>query len=169
MKLRVNYHSQPGPQMTERITLDGHEIRVPYPEARGATRTTAVRVRPKTGAWQLGSTFFHTITRRVPQTYTETERYPCGTQRSGFGNSTYTTTRYCTRTHLRTRYVTRTEQEVDGRCSVGFSLNPRVGAMYLLQYDFYAHGQCAARCFEQRPHPDGTFALTPCPNAPPPP
>lgn len=162
VKVRVNYHSQPGPQVDERVTIDGHTVPVPHLEARRAPRTTAVRVRPTFSRWSMGAEFFHLITRQVQQNYTETEQYACGTQRTGFGNNTSTQTRYCTRTHQRTRWVTQTQRVVDGSCRSGFALAAQVGATYLVQYDFYAHGQCAARCFEQRPAPDGQFTMQPC-------
>ena len=60
------------------------------------------------------------------------------------------------------RTVWRTVEVPDAQCQTSLAHVPRPGGAYLVQYEFFGHGQCTARCFRQLTFPDGRFQLIPC-------
>jgi hypothetical protein len=141
-KVRIVNHSAPGPALNESLVLNERQVLVP---ATGGNylmpRTMAVRIRLEPATWTMRTSFFHTYTTTSTQSYS----YACGKSN-------------CTGT----RTVTNTHTVVDGACAAGLAFAPAERQMYLLQYDFYAHGVCSLQCFEQVPMPDGSFRLRPC-------
>jgi hypothetical protein len=162
--LRILHHAAPGPRFAFALDLGGESIAVNSTAPLvGAPVTRTVRVRPGPGSWHFGSHFSHlqTSTRLVNEL--RYESYACGTSMSyGVGGRGYAQPRYCTRSVPYQRWVTETVPVVDGACDTGLMLSPEPGASYVLQYDFFAHARCAARCFRQVPTGPGTFDLLPC-------
>jgi hypothetical protein len=159
VKIRLAYHTWPGPQLRQVVLINGEQVEVPNPPIAGPSEIArAVPVRPQATRWDVRANFYHTVTVPQQQTYTTTESYPCG-----FGTSATTCTR--TTTHTRTVWVTQTV--TDAACESAAGQGPQVNGVYLLHYDFYAHGQCTLACFRQWPQPDGSFQSAPC--EPPPP
>lgn len=154
--LRVLHHALPGPILHHETLLNGDAIPVVTRGGAsvGVPLTRGVRVRPGRGAWQFSSRFAHV--EQLLRTVYETERYPCGTR---LGTTGGVETRTCTRQVPRQRWEA--VQVPDGSCSAGFVLQATHGRRYLLQYDFYAHDQCRARCFSQQ-GTDGAVQLVPC-------
>lgn len=158
--VRVVHHEVRGQRSGHETTIDGHRISLGPRQAivQGVPMTSTVRVRPEMAAWRFSSEFWHSEQRL--ETVYESERYPCGTQTSTYGNNTTSQTRYCTRQVPRQRL--RTVRVSDGRCQRGFNLAPRIDTRYVLQFDYYANDQCRARCFVRLPGPGGQFQLRPC-------
>ena len=158
VRIRVVHHTVGGPQLEETVRLNGYAIDMP-PVPATAPATWAVRVRPEATTWRFGTTFFHIQHRQVLRTHTR--QVPCGTTTGGYGRSTYTQTRYCSQTEQ--RWETVAERIVDAACDASSMHLPQVGGAYILQYDYYGHGQCTAQCLRQIPAPDGvSFRLMPC-------
>lgn len=156
VRVRVVRHTWAGPELDESVRLNGYAIEL-GPAGPGPS-TRALRVRPEPTEWRFSTTFFHRVTR--PVTRYVTERYACGSTRSGFGTTSYTSTQYCSRTVPRTDYIT--ERVVDAACGQLGAHVPLPGAAYIIQYDFFAHGRCTMRCLRQLPAPGGSFTLVPC-------
>ncbi|MCA9617187.1 MAG: hypothetical protein H6722_23100 [Sandaracinus sp.] len=161
LKTRFVHHAALGPALAMRLWVgDAVIARDRVPVARAvppAPRTFAHRIRPEIAVVRAESTFFHTVTQMVPVTVTD--RYACGTERSGYGSNASTRTRYCTRSRTEMRSQTQTVN--DGACQVGGAFLPEVGHTYVLQYDFYADRRCTAQVLEQVSAPDGSFQLIP--------
>ncbi len=160
LKVRLVYHSAPGPQLSERIRLGEHGIVIPPTIARrppGTTGTFHTRIRPEPARFRTAASFFHMTTQRVQRM--RTERYACGTSTTGYGNTRTTSTRYCSRQV--TDWVTQTVQVSDGHCETGTALQPQAGATYILQYDFFAAGQCTLRVLQEHTDPSGAVQLVP--------
>ncbi len=67
-----------------------------------------------------------------------------------------------------TRTVTERAHVTDAACQASVPHLPMAGAIYLVQFDFYAHRSCAVRCFRQVDRPGGELELLPCgPGEPP--
>ncbi len=158
--IRVVHHEVRGTLSRHETLVQGRRIPIGEREAivQGAPLTRTVRVRPELAGWQFASAFWHSEQRL--NTVYETERYPCGTQTTGYGASARSSTRYCSRQVARQRW--QTVQVSDGECERGFELAPRIDQRYVLQFDYYAPGQCRARCFVRLPQPGGGFQLAPC-------
>ncbi len=163
IKLQIAYHAAGGTNLDEAIEIDALAITLPAPTV-DSTRAylRAVRVAPGNHSVSFRSTFVHYVTRLVTQHYTEYERYPCGTTRSGYGRSSYTSTQYCSRAVQRTRTVPQTSTVVDGACARSGPLGIGAGDELILRYDYFGHEQCSVRCYRQVPGPGGTFAMQPC-------
>lgn len=162
VKVRIAYHSNPKTTLRESVQLNEFAVEVAPKGGRGSVETpltAAIRVRPEPAHWQIGSTFSHDVSRTVRKSRQVGEQYSCGTQTIG----TSTSTRYCTRYRTEWYNETVTDTIVDARCAASAKHNPIVGATYLLQYDFYEHDRCTVQCYEQKPTPDGGFALSRCP------
>jgi hypothetical protein len=160
VKVRLAYHARPGPMLSQLVLINGEDTGIPAPPDLGSGEITrAIPVRPIATRWDLHAEFFHTITVAQTQTTYTTESYPCGR----IGNSTS----YCTRSIPHTRTVWVTQHVRDAYCEQAAGQAPQVGAVYLLQYDFFAHGHCTLACFRQLPQADGSFLNAPC--EPPPP
>jgi hypothetical protein len=158
-KVRVTYHSQPGPLMAELIRLNGHRFAMPpYESVRTDSAIHAERVRPEQSTFRIDTLFYHL--ERQMRTRQVTEQYACGSYSSGSGSYRSTQTRYCTRNRTVTEYVT--VKVPHASCVQHGTLTPRTGAVYLLKYDFYENGQCTFACFEQVAQPGGQFTLMPC-------
>ncbi len=165
LKVRAAYHMLSGPNLSQSVTIGKFRLA----GARTAAIpnwTTAQRIHAQPAVLGMHAHFFHTQTQTRRVAYNETERYACGTQRSGYGKSSYTTTRYCTR--MRTKYRTETHVVTitDGACRRGFRLNPAPGANYILEFSYMGHETCTLTCYEQHHDPAvaGSFQLTPCPS-----
>lgn len=155
-RVRVVRHTWAGPQLDESVRLNDYVIAMPPAGPQPAVR--ALRVRPAPTLWRAQTTFFHTIT--VPVTETYTEQVACGTTYSTYGSSSVPQTRYCPQTRYRT--VLQNRRVTDASCTGLIAHTPLAGAAYIVQFDFYGHEQCRLRCFRQLPNPDGTFVLVPC-------
>jgi len=141
-KIRVVNHDSPGPQLTELFSVGDH--RVPLPATEGDYRTPrneAIRIRLEPARMGMSTKFFHTYTTTSVESYS----YMCG-------KSTCTGSRTVTHTHT----------VVDGACKAGVSFTPVQNQIYVLQYDFFGHGNCSLKCFEQHHRGDGEFDLRPC-------
>ena len=90
------------------------------------------------------------------------EQYYCGTQRSGFGSNTYTTSKYCTRSVTKYRNKWVTVRQPRGACSRQVGLSPKPGDVYLLQYTFNGPGVCELSCVRQRFSGPGQFQNQAC-------
>lgn len=143
LKVRMVHHSQPGPSQHVFAIVDDAHVEGLLP---GPSLTFHTRLRPRPALLRLGSQFFHTYQR--PETRTYQEGYSCGNGKT------------CYRTVTRTEWVTVTV--VDAACQRDVPLTPRVGVEYLIQYDFYSHGECSAKCMVQTPNSEGSFDLSPC-------
>lgn len=157
--VRVLHHALPGPILSHDTLLNGDAIPIVARDGTtvGVPITRSVRVRPGRGLWQFESRFAH-IEQRLRTVY-ETERQPCGTSRVGSGSTSRLETRYCTRQVPRQRL--QSVRVPDGTCAAAFVLQATAGRRYLVQYDFYAHEQCRARCFS-REGTAGVLQLVPC-------
>lgn len=143
VKVRLAYHDQPGPQLSERVRLNDFDILMPPDETRRATPATeAVRVRPEPAVWSISSNFYHTYTTTTYQS----SSYTCGTST-------------CTRMVP----VTTTHTVTDGACSQSLAFMPKVGDMYVLQYDFLGADQCTLVCMRQVFTGNDQFTSEPCP------
>ena len=162
LKLRVAYHEMSGPELDETVSLAGYAL--PAPTVDGPRRfTRAYRIRPgEPQSVRVGSHFFHVVTVPRREQYTEQERYPCGSQTTGFGSSQRTTTRYCSRTVIKYRTVYDRRVITDGECERRGTIAATPGDVYVLQYDYYMNAQCNLRCMRQLPEPDGSFRMVPC-------
>lgn len=156
VKVRLAYHSAPGPQLAQTVMHNEARVEeIPTPVVGGdGVVNRPVLVRPQPVTWTISSNFFHTVTTTSLQTVMVSRSYPCG-------RST------CTTSSPQTRTVTRTVMVSDGSCRTALAQYPQGQGVYLLQYDFFAHGHCTLRCFRQSPAPDGTAVNGPCEPAPP--
>lgn len=157
VRVRVVRHRWAGPQLDETVRLNGFGIALgragPEPSIR------AMRVRPEPALWRFSTAFFHTV--QVMRIETYQESYSCGSYTSsGYGGHTTTQTRTCYRP--RTRQVWTTQRIDDATCASIVAHTPLAGGAYLVQFDFYGHGQCQAQCFRQVSLPYGEFRLVPC-------
>lgn len=160
VKLRSLYLDHPGEQLDELVTVGGDRIDLAAPTA--ATRTNAFRVRPETTAVEIESDFFDVERHMVRESYQVSEQYYCGTQRSGFGSNTYTTSKYCTRSVTKYRNKWVTVRHPRGACRKQIDLSPKPGDVYLLQYTFNGPGLCELSCVRQRFSGPGQFQNQPC-------
>jgi hypothetical protein len=81
---------------------------------------------------------------------------PCGDPNEGV----------CTTPVTETQTVWVSEDFTDAACARAIEQAPQDGAVYLLQFDFYAADRCTLACFRQWPQADGSFQNGPC-EAPP--
>jgi hypothetical protein len=147
LKLRIVYHDTPGTQLDQRVLVNGHTPAVPNPVNVPGEISRAIPVRLEGTRVDVSSTFFHLTTtmQMRPQSYR------CGP---------YAT---CTRMVM----VPVTIRVTDAHCEQAAGLGPQRDGVYLLQYDYFAHGRCTLVCMRQWPQADGTFRNGPC--EPPPP
>lgn len=154
VKLRVVHHDFPKTRCAGQFLANDHSLPTPAIDDPSQAATAAVRVEPEGLRMKYRATFTHPETRLVTQY--RSESYACGT--THIGNSSMT--QYCTR---QVPYqTTQTVTVTDAACTANVAFTAVVGAMYLLEYDFYSNGHCSLKCFVQHPNADGTFALEPC-------
>lgn len=167
VKIRRSYDTGGGTRLRERLLVDDHSAfdgLVPA-ELGASARTDSTLVWPVTANYAFGSTFFHTESRQVQETYytqvpyTSTESYSCGSGTS-FQTCTRTVTHYRSESH--TRWVTKLVEVSDGACQAKLSFTAMANNVYLLQYSYQEPNVCSFSCFEQVPQPDGTFQNRPC-------
>jgi hypothetical protein len=157
VKIRVLHHEQSGPQLdlAGRLAPDGEEYGIDL--ADGGIRVVRVRLVPT--VYRVASSFFHTM--QQMQTVFVSESYACGTQTSGYGTHSYSTTRYCTRSVPRQQWTT--VRIDDGGCeATAFQTMPIEGGVYLVQYDYFGPGVCSLTCLRQIDTGGGTFRFVPC-------
>jgi hypothetical protein len=147
LKLRVVYHHTPGTQLNHLVLVNGHNAGVPEPVYVPGEIARAIPVRLEGTRIDVRSTYSHTITTMRMTTQT----YSCGVGRT------------CSRMVT----VPVTTRVTDAHCAQAAGLGPQRDAVYLLQYDYYGHGQCTLACMRQWPQPDGTFRNGPCDPPPP--
>lgn len=163
VKVRIVHHAQPGPRLAQVVRWNEHEVALRPPTGYvPAESLRAIRVRPEPARWSFGATYFHTVTRTEWRTDFRTERYACGTERSGSGRFSTTRTRYCSRQVPQRRLVTVTDRIVDGACQGAVLHQPIAGAMYVVQYDYFGGDRCTVQCLRQVGATDGTFRFVPC-------
>lgn len=156
VRIRLVRHDWTGPMLSETVRLNGHDI--PVTRAGPQPTIVPVRVRPEETRWRFETLFYHMEQRPHLETYQES--YSCGGYTSSYGGRSTYQSRTCYRT--RTRMVYRNVQVPDGRCAMGVFHLPREGAAYLVQYEYFGHGRCTARCYRQVPLPGGQFQLAEC-------
>ncbi len=142
------------------MTVAGDRLNIAPPTQ--TTRTNAFRVRPELTSLEVQSDFFDTETRMVREAYQVNEQYYCGTQRSGFGSNTYTTSKYCNRSVTKYRNKWITVRHPRGACRSSVTLSPQPGEVYLLEYTFSGPGVCRLQCLRQHFTGPGTFQNEPC-------
>lgn len=154
VKVRLAYHSWPGPQVEQSTLVDGHAVQdLPAPPHGGqGVLTRAVLVRPGTTTWTIKTAFFHTNTVTRTESYTTTQSYPCGKS-------------MCSRSTPHTRTVSQVVRVNDAVCETGMRQSTLEGGTYILQYDFFADERCQLHCFEQVPRA-GAMGNVPCREAP---
>lgn len=156
VKFRFLHHQMFRSSLDEILRLDGYDIAIP-PGAPTEPRLRTVRVRPSAvpTEYRFAVDYYHTVT--TTRMETRTESYSCGTG---------TQPRTCTRTV--TQPVTQTQHVTDAACEARLAHTPLVGAIYLVQFDFYGHDACSASCFRQLDGAGDAFTLVPCgPGEPP--
>jgi hypothetical protein len=169
VKIRRVYEESAGSELADVVRIDGRvALRESAARQRAESpRTSSVLVHPRPAQLEIRSEFYHREMRsvsesyQVPETYTATESYSCGS-----GSSSRTCTRSVSRTRHRTehRTVMRNVTVVDAACSDGFALSPQIGHIYLVDFTYRSPADCAATCVEQAEiHPDGSFRSVPCP------
>jgi hypothetical protein len=164
VKIRTLHHARSGPQLdlAVRIAVEDDEFGIEMP---GDDSMRVVRVRPLATSYRVVSAFFHTETRM--RTVYETEQYQCGTTTGGYGHSTYSQPRYCSRQVTRQRLET--VRFEDGSCEArAVQFAPLDGAVYLVQYDYFGPGVCSMTCMRQLDTGGGTFQFVACGSAEPP-
>ena len=170
VKVRVVHHDSPGPQLAEDVRWNEYAVAVPSPMgAQPRESLRAVRVRPELAQWAFATTYFHTVTRMEMRTEYRSEQYACCTETTGFGSTSSTRTRYCTRQVPEQRWVQVTDRIVDGACRAGVAHRPMAGAMYVVQYDYFGGDRCTVQCLRQLGATDGSFRFVPCGRGEPPP
>ncbi len=163
LKVRVSYHATLPTTLEESMTLAGYTLPAPGPaELSPRHFVRAFRVQPGLQTLRIRTHFFHNETRSHVESYYETQRYACGTTRSGYGSSSYSTTQYCSRSMPRTRTVYRTVRVTDALCERQAPMDFPPQSVFFVEYDFYGHGQCSTRCMLQTPDANGGFSFTPC-------
>lgn len=163
VKVRVLHHVRSGPQLdlNGRIFPADDEFSIAVVD--DGLRVVRVRLLPTT--YRISSGFFHTV--QQMQTVYVSESYACGTQTSGYGTHSYSSTRYCTRSVPRQQWVT--VRISDGDCEAAvYQPTPIEGGVYLVQYDYFGPGVCSLTCLRQIDTGNGTFQFTPCGVAEPP-
>ena len=166
LKIRHVVHAKRGPGYASITRLGEFSIdeRALDPElAEGAT--VHLRVRPEAAELGVSGASFHTEMRSVQKWRSVSESYSCPQQQCSYGprgSTCQTVYNTCTRTRQESYYVTEAVRVTDDECGRTTSFSPRVGANYLLQFDYLGEGDCKLACFEQRPRPDGQFQLVPC-------
>lgn len=169
LKLRRTYQTSGGTNLRELATLDTHPALgvTDASTSASAPRIDAILVHPRIAELGVSSTFFHTETRLVHESYqqqvsySESESYSCGS-----GTSYRTCTRLVTRYRNETRYrdVLRQVEVTDGACATALWVAPVVNASYLVEYEYIENNVCRLACFEQAPGAEpGTFQNRPCP------
>jgi hypothetical protein len=139
VKVRVSYHSQPGPQLSQRVLINGERIEIPTPP-QGAPRGDQPCRTGAAGPDALGCGG-DVLSRDVGSTATDgtySENYHCGYARAA---ST------CTKSSTRTRTVWVAHKMIDATCSRAMLQAPQIDGVYLVQFDFYASGHCTLSCF----------------------
>jgi hypothetical protein len=171
LKIRRTYETKAGATLTERVMVDEYlalEQQVPV-RAVPESDTGAVLLHPATAKITVKALFTHEELKHVQENYTEQESYSaqesysCGSLGT-FKTCYRTVTRY--RTKHRTRMVHKYVPVVDGTCEPSFTLAPRIGGIYLVQFTYQDRNVCSLSCFEQASHGDGTFKQRECPSAP---
>jgi hypothetical protein len=147
VKLRIAYHDSPRTQLEQVVLINGHQPEVPPPVTLPGEISRAIPIRLEGTRLDVRTAFYHLIT--IMQTHTQS--YSCGT--NGM---------MCTRVVT----VPVTTRINDATCEQAAGLGPQQDAVYLVQYDFYAHARCTLQCLREWPQPDGTFRNTACEPAP---
>jgi hypothetical protein len=159
LKVRVVYHDTPGTQLEQQVLINDHTLPVPEPLTMPGEIARAIPIRLERARLDVRTAFYHQVT--VMET--RTENYQCGSTSYSCGTSTCYRPNTCTRTVT----VPVTKLIYDATCGQAAGLGPQKDAVYLLQYDYFAHDRCTLACLREWPQPDGSFRNTPC--EPPPP
>jgi hypothetical protein len=154
VKVRLAYHAWPGPELEQRVDIDGRVLGdIPAPARRGdGVATRVALVRPGPVAWAIQTTFFHNDVTSHAETYDTTEAAPCGT-----------TT--CMQIHPHTRLVNKIDRVNDAACSQGMKFQAKAGETYVLEYDFEADKKCTLVCHRQVHGAKGSPATASCETA----
>ncbi len=152
VQIRVVHHTTLGTDMEEIVTINGEAVTLS--DGAGGVREGTMRVRPEAIQYGFETEFFHNVVSQEWRTYYETQRYQCGYNRSG--------PVYCTRSVPQQRLVTVTTRVSDGGCGTLLDQQPLAGAVYLVQYEFAAAGQCQASCQRLLQDANGQLQATSC-------
>ena len=158
-KVRIAYHSTYGSGMQHAVRVNGQRARVELPE--GSLRTpytTAIRLRPGTATWQFSTTFFHDDWRLRSR---PVQPLPCASNAAAPRSQDPALRAACAYSPSPVSDMVH-EQVIDAACDAKLEHVARRDAVYVVQYDFYANGQCTARCYQQRETGQGTFELARC-------
>jgi hypothetical protein len=164
-EVRIIHHTAPGPMRRNRVILGGNAVPLSQECATAtvdAPCARPLRLSPGPSMWRFATDYFHleTRTRTVPHTVTET--YSCGTITVGVYPNQTTQPQTCTRSRTEYRTETYSVRIPDGRCYTEVSHDARLGASYLIYYEFYASEHCSVRCFRRHREQDGTMRMVPC-------
>lgn len=176
LKIRHVVHAQRGPIYGSSIRLGEFAIderTIDPAQTNGGM--VHVRIRPEYGDFGIFGTSYHYEMRTVTRYRTVQESYSCSQQEcstTGYGSSARqscrSVTRQCTRSRQESYQATESVVVTDDACGQRIAIAPRIGAVYLVQFDYLGENECRLSCFEQTPSPDGQFTLTPCPAVIPP-
>lgn len=164
-EIRIIHHTAPGPMRRNNVILG--EQRVPLLQQCATATVDApcsrpLRLTPGSTMWGFATDYFHLETRTRTVPYTVSETYSCGTQTVGVYPNQTTTPQTCTRSRTEYRTETYSVRIPDGRCHTQLSHEARLGASYLIYYEFFASERCSARCFRRHREPGGTVRMVPC-------
>lgn len=165
VEIRIIHHTAPGPMRRNSVLLAEHGVPLSQQCATATVEAPcarSLRLAPGATQWGFATDYFHLVTRTRTVPYTVSETYSCGTQTVGVYPNQTTQTRTCTRSRTEYRTETYTERISDGRCNTRLSHESRLGASYLIYYEFFASEHCNARCFRRHQEPGGTLRMVPC-------
>lgn len=173
LKIRHIVHQRRGPLYSSairigRFSVDERTLDDPQSDA----SIIHLRIHPATDNFGVSGTSYHMEQRTVTRYRTVQDPYSCPQQQctGGYGSygsqSCHTVYNTCYRSRQVPYTATETVAVTDDACGQTFPLAPRVGATYLLQFDYLGENQCQLSCFEQQVTPgSGDFQLVPCQQA----
>jgi hypothetical protein len=159
LSVRFVFHSHPGPVRGETVLINGERVeRHATPLANDQATVREIPVLPAPTRLSVMASFSHQDTTMLPTNTSTIQMVPCGTTQVGDA----TMPMFCPQFVPDTTLMPVTTSTVDAACSQELPLQPQIGAVYLLQYDFAADGSCTLSCARQWPQPDGSFRSAPC-------
>jgi hypothetical protein len=159
VSVRFVFHSHPSPIRGETVLINGERVeRHATPLANDQAIVPDIPVLPETKRWSVMASFSHEDTTVLPTNTSTTQMVSCGATQVGDA----TIPMFCPQIVPDMTLMPVTTSTVDAACGQELPLQPEIGAVYLLQYDFAADRSCTLVCSRQWPQPDGSFRSTPC-------